>query len=134
MKKIKIKAKDILAQQKTIQVPTDQLEKQPIIEEEQPEDIYSGLGVDERRNKLEHDFTVSNLSYGDRLRIADPSGQMFDIMLMPDGTVGIQNLTLKLEYGKITKYNTWEDANAAIPQNYDIQKAIIAKKQKNPYL
>ena len=131
-RKVKLRAKDILAQQKTIQVPTDQLEKQPIIEEE-PEDIYSGLGVDERRNKLEHDFTVSNLSYGDRLRITDPSGNMCDVMLMPDGTVGIQNLTLKLEYGKITKYNTWEDANAAIPQNYDIQKAIVAKKQKNPY-
>jgi len=130
---MKLRAKDILAQQKTIQVPTDQLEKQPIVEE-QPEDIYSGLGVEERRNKLEHDFTVSNLSYGDRLRITDPSGNMFDVMLMPDGTIGIQNITLKIEYGRTTKYTTWEDANAAIPQNYDIQKAIVAKKTPNPYL
>jgi len=128
-----MKLRPKISQQKTIQVPTDQLEKQPIIEEEL-EDIYSGLGIDERRNKLEHDFTVSNLSYGDRLRVTDPSGNMFDVMLMPDGTVGIQNLTLKLEYGKITKYTTWEDANAAIPQDYDIQKAIVAKKSSNPYL
>lgn len=131
---MKIKAKDILAQQKTVQVPTDQLEKQPIVDEAPEGDIYSGLEMGERRNKLEHDFTVSNLSYGDRLRITDPNGNMFDIMLMPDGTVGIQNLSLRLEYGKITKYTTWEDANAVIPQDYDIQKAIVAKKRTNPYL
>jgi len=129
-----MKLRPKIAQQKTVQVPTDQLEKQPIVDEEPEGDIYSGLEIGERRNKLEHDFTVSNLSYGDRLRITDPDGQMFDIMLMPDGSVGIQNLTLKLEYGKITKYTTWEDANEAIPQDYDIQKAIVAKKTANPYL
>ena len=59
---------------------------------------------------------------------------MFDVMAMPDGTIAIQNLTLKLEYGRMTKYNTWEDANAAIPQDYEIQKAIVAKKQINPYI
>lgn len=131
---IKLLAKDVLAQQKTVQVPTDQLEKQPIIEEEPEGDIYSDIDIEQRRNKLEHDFTVSNLSYGDRLRITDPDGNMFDVMLMPDGTVGIQNLSLKLEYGRITKYTTWEDANAAIPQDYDIQKAIVATKTSNPYL
>ena len=92
-----MKLRPKIAQQKTVQVPTDQLEKQPIVDEEPEGDIYSGLEIGERRNKLEHDFTVSNLSYGDRLRITDPDGQMFDIMLMPDGSVGIQNLTLKLE-------------------------------------
>ena len=132
---MKIKAKDLIAQQKTVQVPTDQLEQKPIVDEDdQEEDIYSGLGVDERQNKLEYDFTSSNLSYGDRLRITDSSGAMFDVMVMPDGTIAIQNLTLKLEYGKMSKYNTWEDANAAIPQDYEIQKAIVAKKQINPYL
>ncbi|HUU89336.1 MAG TPA: hypothetical protein VMX17_16500 [Candidatus Glassbacteria bacterium] len=130
---MKIRAKNILAQQKTVQVPTEQLEKQPIVEE-QEEDLYSGLGVDERQNKLEYDFTKSNLGYGDRLRITDGSGNMFDVMAMPDGTIAIQNLTLKLEYGRMTKYNTWEDANAAIPQDYEIQKAIVAKKQINPYI
>lgn len=130
---MKLLAKDVLAQQKTIQVPTDQLEKQPVVDEEPQEDLYTGLEVGERRNKLEHDFTVSNLSYGDRLRIVDPDGNMFDVMLMPDGSIGIQNLALKLEYGRITKYTNWEDANAAIPQNYDVQKAIVANKIPNPY-
>jgi len=76
-------------------------------------------------NKLEHDFYVytyesqsgeeRTLGFGDKMRIMDNQGNLRDIMLMPDGNIGIQDLELELKYGKVESYPTWEDAAAALP-------------------
>lgn len=75
-------------------------------------------------NKLERDFYVytygdagseQTLGYGDKMRIMDNQGNLKDIMLMPDGNIGIQDLELKLEYGKTETYPTWDDAASALP-------------------
>ena len=119
---------------KTLQMPVNQIEREEIFQEEDP---YVGL---ERATKLEHDYIKSGLDYGDRLRIIDDSGNLYDVIMMPDGTVGVQNLTLRIEYGQMTKYNTWEDADAALPE-YSMEQAIVAhriakllNKTENPYI
>lgn len=119
---MRVTAKDILAQlKKTVQVPQDQLEYQPILEDD---DAYA---LPSTRTKLEHEYVTNRLDYGDRMRMVNPEGNLADVILMPDGGVGIQNLTLKIEYGATTVYSTWEEADQAA-QGFDFYKAIVASR------
>lgn len=120
MKK-RVKAQEIL------KVPTDQIEYQKIGQETDEE---AAAMQSPSTTQIEHDFYSSNLGYGDRLRIVDDSGNLYDIILGPDGLVWVQDIALKIDYGKITKYNTWEEADQAVPDGYSIQKAIVASKKK----
>lgn len=119
------------AQQKTVELPEDQVESQQVFEEQLPaeEDVYS----EQTRNALEHAYVSSGLDYGDRLRIQDPQGNLYDIIAMPNSQIAVQNLALKLEYGQMTNYNTWQEASDAIPDNFSVEKVIVANKSKNPY-
>jgi len=82
-------------------------------------------GPEDSYNKLERDYFAytytsqtgdeTTLGFGDKMRIMDNQGNLRDIMLMPDGSIGIQDLELKLEYGKTETYPTWEDAANSLP-------------------
>lgn len=62
----------------------------------------------------------ATLGYGDKLRIIDNLGNLKDVMMMPDGNIGIQDLNLKVEYGAMHTYPTWDDASASLPsQDFD---------------
>lgn len=123
---MKIAAKDKLGQ-KLIQMPQEELQNQPILGDEQ-QDIYHDMPPADR-SKLENDFVKADLSYGDRLRIVDDSGKLYDVIAFPDNTIGIQELALKIEYGRVDKYNSWAEASAAVPGDYSVEKAITASKK-----
>lgn len=118
---MKIKAKEVVAQDSMVQFPTDQVERAPI-QDQDNEDIAPSSTT-----KLEHEYLASGLSYGDRLRLVNDSGQLVDVILMPNGQIAIQQLQLKIEYGGTTVYPTWEHADAQA-QGYDFYKAIVAAK------
>lgn len=124
MKK-RVKAQEIL------KVPTEQIEYQKIGQDDEEAAAMQSPST----TRLEHDYLSSNLGYGDRLRVVDDSGNLYDIVMMPNGQVQVQDITLKIEYGKISLYNSWEDADEVIPEGYSIQKAIVAnKKRLNAFL
>lgn len=129
---MKIKAKDVLAQ--TVKVPTEQVQSHPIVEEMPDEELYG-----DRKNALEYAFVSSGLSYGDRLRVIDDDGNLYDVIYMPNGQIAVQNLLLKMNYGQMQTFNSWEEAEAVIPQGYSIDKAVVASKKvkemlyRNPY-
>ena len=144
---MKIKSKKVLAQSKdVIQVQEQDLQSQDIMSEEEEakelEDYYSGSGI----NKLQREYEIAGLEYGDRLRvIGDNSRELFDVILMPNGQIGVQVITLRVEYGQHTSYNSWEDAMEQLPEMFTVEKAIVAKrllakindildeKEENPY-
>jgi len=140
-KKIRVNGEDI------VQVNEKDIQSQPLMSEEEEaaelEDYYSGSGID----KLQREYEVAGLDYGDRLRvIGDNSRELFDVILMPNGQIGVQVITLKVDYGQHTNYNSWEEASAALPEQFTVEKAIVAKKvlakieamlddkEKNPYV
>ena len=87
--------------------------------------------------KLEHDYVSGGLDYGDRMRVSDPKGNLFDVILMPDNKIAIQELKLKLEYGTTHSFDSWEGAMDNLPKEYSIEKHIVAKiiaEKGNPYL
>lgn len=127
---MKFKADDVLekkAQKKTIQVPEQDIQSQPI-EQGPPENIYYDI-PQPSRSRLEHDFVTSGLSFGDRMRLVSPDGTMKDVILMPDGqSIGVQDLTIRLEYGAQTQYTSWQEVDAQL-QGYDFYQAIVAKRK-----
>lgn len=113
---MKIKAKKIVAED--IKFPTNQVEHAPI------QDSYEDM-PQSSRTKLEHEYLTSGLDYGDRLRLINDSGQLIDVILMPNGQIAVQQIQLRLEYGATTVYPDWEQADAQT-QGYDFNKAIKA--------
>lgn len=107
-------------------VPEDQLSQfqTPVVEQPTLDqgDPYAGTTT---RSNLENYYVTNNLSYGDRLRMVSPEGTLADIILMPDGTVAIQDITLRVEYGKTNKYTTWEEADKQVP-GWAFNRAIFA--------
>jgi hypothetical protein len=121
---MKIKAKKLLLAQEE-KIPEDRIEKQPISPEEEAKILEELYG--KQRTSLEGDFERYELSFGDRLRILDSSGNLYDVIMMPDGTIGVQELALKVEYGSFHKFPTWEEAEESLPP-YSVEKAINANK------
>lgn len=127
---MKLKADDVLgkkAQKKTMQMPEEELQSQPI-EQEPQENLFYDV-PEPSRTRLEHDFVTSGLSYGDRMRVVSPDGTLKDIILMPDGeSVAIQDLTVRIDYGAQMNYASWQEIDAAL-QGYDFYQAIVAKRK-----
>lgn len=126
---MKIKSKEVLAQKDVVQVQEKEIQSQPIMSEEEEAqeiaDYYEGTGTPH----LQREYEVAGLEYGDRLRIiGDNSGELFDVILMPNGQIGIQKIFLKVDYGEHTNYSSWEDAQNSLPERFSVEKAIVAKK------
>jgi len=123
---MKIKAKDITAQpdqdkNNLINMPQEDMQHKKILEE------YKGDPFQSESSKLERDFFSGGLGYGDRMRIGhQDSGNMYDVILYPDGMVGIQDLKLTVEFGKTEKYATWGEALDALPKKYDVIRYLGA--------
>jgi len=99
------------------------------IEDETNEDLDV---PQEGRTKLEADYVTNDLSYGDRLRIHDPkTRKLYDVIQMPDGNIAIQALELRIHYGEMKKYRSWEEASNVLPTDYSIENAINFKKKDN---
>jgi hypothetical protein len=114
------------AQKKTVEVPQESLQQQPIFE--QQEEWYQDI-PSPSRNKLENSYVTSGLGYGDRMRMISPQGELTDVIWMPDGMIAVQNITTKIEYGQMQKYQTWDEANQVL-QGWDLYKAIVASKSR----
>jgi hypothetical protein len=77
------------------------------------------------RTRLEHDYLTNGLEYGDRLRVVGDNGVTYDVILMPNNTIGVQEVKYTVDYSAPTNaYRTWEEAEAAIPQGYSVNKGI----------
>jgi len=67
-------------------------------------------------NLLLNMFEENNLNPGDTLRILDKQGNLFDISYTTnEQNVIVQNLELKVQYGKSQKFKSWDDALEALP-------------------
>jgi len=124
-----------------MEVPEGDIQREKILEEYQ-DDPYASEST-----KLERDYLSGRLGYGDRMRLSDSDGNLFDVILYPDGSIGIQELALKIDFGRTTKFQTWEEASEAIPQKYDLVRHIeahvtgcigalikrLSETKKNPY-
>ena len=120
---MRITAKDILGQfNQNIELPVDQLEHVPMFR-----DMYEGIAPP-TRTKLEHDYVVNGLDFGDHMRMVSPRGDLVDVILMPDGRIGVQEINTKVEYGPVKTFNEWEDAEEQL-SDWTFYKAIQAKKR-----
>jgi hypothetical protein len=116
---MKIKGKDVISQS----LPGGDLQHKKI-----HDDYEQNNEMGPSKSKLEADYISSGLEYGDRLRVVDREGKLFDVIWMPDGTVGVQELKLKIEYGTTHKYTEWGDAEKVVG-DYSIEKRIQANKK-----
>lgn len=122
---MRIKAKDVLAQEAQPKTISDA-------------DVERGLqeGEDLKpsgESKLKHEYDLKGEP--DRLRLLDQKGSFWDVYPMPDGSVAVQKLQIKVDYtGKINKYKTWDEAEKAIPTGWDVFRAINAAMQKSASL
>jgi hypothetical protein len=148
---MKFKAKEVLAQQ--LKVPHQETTTRAPIEEQLSEEELERLVQEEDITegdipRIQHDYQVYGEPY--RFRIVSDEGNLFDIFPMPDGSIAIEPITLKVEYNpnKIKKYDSWAEVQMVLDQlvpGYSPYKAINAKllrkviaaatddKVKNPY-
>jgi hypothetical protein len=152
---MKLTAKELLAQQKEVNIGEEETLREPATEQLTDEEIEHMLEEEqeyetgERRTSIEHAY----LTYGepDRMRFISDDGKLWDVLPMPDGTVAVEPITVKLVYNPqlMKKYDNWEDAQKAMDKvcpgcspfkaiNAKLMKKLLAnmvdeKRRINPY-
>lgn len=66
----------------------------------------------------------------DRVRILDVDGNMYDVIPLPNGKVGVERIEAVLVYSGITQYDSWVEAQEAIPAEWVKQKAIFSSRNE----
>jgi len=127
---MKFSAKDIFAQEKMNM-------RKPIIEEIPEEEIQfaikDDMAYDETANLLESTFSAHGEP--DRLRLLDEEGNLWDVLRMPNGKIGVEKLEPRIHYLGIKTFNSWEEAQEALPREWharaiNANERILPKCQK----
>lgn len=122
---MKFKAKDLLAQLNLSQLPS-----RVKIEEVDSSEL-STLDLYEHRQpnccKLQHLFDAQNQPR--RMRIIDSDGQMYDIMLLQNGKIGVEKLDVVIVYNTPSEFYTWEEAEESLANDWDLYSPITASKK-----
>lgn len=122
---MRIKAKDILSQ--------EQFEiRKPIIEEIPEEEIEHAvkedLAIDESANVLESTFHAHGDP--DRLRLIDAEGNLWDVLQMPNGKIGIEKLEPRIHYLGIKTFKSWSEAQEALPDEWKARAVNANEKAR----
>ncbi len=124
---MKIDAKDILAEE------LHKVRTRPLLEEISAEDIEKIIEDDlshSDQTRLEVVFNAHE--HPDRLRIMDSEGEMFDVMVLPNGRIGIEKLEPRIHYLGVKPYGSWAEAQEALPDDWESSRAVNAH-ERNPY-
>lgn len=107
----------------------------PILEELDQNDIQKILEEDvaEETDEPKLKRMYDELGNPDRIRILDDSGNLYDIIALPNGRVGVEQIEAVLIYKGIKQYDSWFEAQNAIPNTWVKQKAIFSalENEKN---
>lgn len=107
--------------------------RKPIIEEipesEIEHSIQEDLATDKFANILESTFHAHGDP--DRLRLIDAEGNLWDILQMPTGKIGIEKLEPRIHYLGIKTFDSWQDAQAALPNEWEA-RAVNAHETEIP--
>jgi hypothetical protein len=109
---MKVYAKDI------IQLTKEEVGSSPITEQYNKEEKFN---LQEAMGKL---------SVGDRIRIIDKEGNLYDIILINDDIFGIQEISLKLEYGKMRVFTSLDALEKEVPHACRPQKFLVGRNSK----
>ena len=126
---MEVKAKEIIAQE------LKKIKRKPLLEEVSEdeiekiikEDLNSSDGV----TKLEATFDAHGNP--DRLRIMDGEGNMYDVMILASGKVGIEKLEPRIHYLGIKPFKSWMEAQAALPDWVSERAVNASTLERNPY-
>jgi len=75
---------------------------------------------------IEQAFAANGLDIGDRLRIIDKEGNLYDVAWLEEDKFMIQELDLKVEYGKSKIFPTWESLEESLPKPYEPYKVVVS--------
>jgi len=110
---MRIYAKDI------VQLTKDEVSSSPVTEQ------Y------EKTEKFNLKETIEKLTVGDRIRVIDKEGNLYDIILISDDVFGIQEITLKLEYGKMRVFTSLDILEKELPNAVCPQKLLVGRHSKS---
>lgn len=67
------------------------------------------------------EYTYRSKNNPDRLRLLTPSGELWDVLEMPDGHIGVQKIEVEIKFPmeNFQKFKTWEEAEAALPVGWE---------------
>lgn len=123
---MKIKAKHILAQDFEV--------KKPILESVPEDEINAEIDQEisySDTTKLES--TYSAHGEPNRLRLLDSGGDMWDVLVLPNGKIGIEKIEPVIQYLGIKTFDSWEEAQNALPEDWDA-RGVNAHTKGNPYV
>jgi hypothetical protein len=116
------------------QIGLDYEEDEGMLTEEELEmGLAEGVGLEPLgESRLEREFNVSNdpARPTDSLRLIDGEGVFWDIIPMPDSSIGVQELEMQVVYPeeKFNRYDSWEAAEEALPGTWSVHQVLTSTK------
>jgi hypothetical protein len=116
------------------QLLEEQQQRSPLLDQMSKEDLEKIVNDElafSEGSKLQSTFEAYESPH--RLRVIDREGNLYDILQLPNGKIGIEFLENRTNYLGVKPYYSWEEAEESLPEGWEALKAVNANEE-NPYI